>query len=592
MPGRITSRLVLLLALVVLGVWLPRGSALVSTAREAVTVVSAPGVVVGSQPIAATFRLAHRLHDAEAFFVVYPETTSVSGLGAVLSGAQLGYPIGITHAVAVSPHASQMHLVVPDPIPASGCGTSCSGVYPVQLRVASAVSGQTLASVTFAVPYFSTLSGVVPLHLAVGVIAETPAVTASAIEELLARDPSVQVGVSAEGPVGLGALRSLAHAVPLRASLLAPTVGVARACVGALGPLSSFASSVQLARTVVGTASAPLAFATVPTSDELESLRALGIHEVILPASALASASPVLTLSNAVRLGAGVVALGTSAMVSDGLSSVTQPLGAQLLMAELAQVYFEAPSRPGRVLAGLVAVASDARMAAFARGLASLGSLPFLQLSTIDGAMATASSTVVRPNVAAERACPRPLEALRVAARRAAALAEAAPGVRPELTALVLGALAHPEASQLARHAIDRTLDAITVASDQLTLTSARETVPIDITSHLSVPASIRVVLVDTKLRFPEGSTRTVTVASKTVTVPIPVVARTLGTSPLLVRLESPSGQLIGQNVLVVDSTGFSVVGVVLTGSSAALLAVWWVRNRGRRQRGRHAKRS
>lgn len=592
MPGRISRRLVLLVALLLsLGVLWPRGSVLES-AESGVSVLSAPGVLVGSQPIATTIHLARRFHHAEAFFVVYPETTSVSSLGAVLSGAQLGYPLGITHAIAVPSNASELHLAVPDPIPASGCGDACSGVYPVQLRVASAVSGQTLAAVTFAVPYFSTLSGVVPLRLAVGVIAETPSVTPSAVEELLARDPSVEVGVSAQGPTGLGAVRALAHAVPLRASLLAPAVGIPRACVGALGSLSTFSASVALARSVVGRVDAPLVFTTEPSSSELRSLRTLGVHEVVLPASALASASPVLTLSHAVRLGSGVVALGTSTLVDQGLGSITQPLGMQRLTAELAQVYFEAPSISGRVLAGVVASSSDAGMAALARGLTGLGALPFLQLSTIDAAMLSASSTVVRPNVPAQGVCPKPSGSLAVAARRAAALAAAAPGVRSELATLVLGALARPEAAQEARRGLDRVLDAITVASDQLTLTSARETVPIDLTSHLGVFARVRVVLVDTKLRFPKGNARVVAVAAKTVTVAIPVLARTLGTSPLEVRLESPSGQLIGQKVVVVDSTGFSVVGVVLTGSSAALLAVWWVRNRGRRRRGRHAKRS
>jgi hypothetical protein len=67
----------------------------------------------------------------------------------------------------------------------------------------------------------------------------------------------------------------------------------------------------------------------------------------------------------------------------------------------------------------------------------------------------------------------------------------------------------------------------------------------------------------------------------------IPVVVRTPGAFPLLLQVETPSGQILATSSDTVRSTAIGEVAVVLMVGAALFLAVWWVRNarHGRRAR-------
>jgi len=563
-----------------------------SAARvPALALARPPGVLLGAKPLSASASLRGRVSHAEAFFVVYGATTSLSALEAAVVHGQLGSPLAITRAVALAPGARSIRLAVPDPIPSSGCQTACSGVYPVQLRVASSQTGQTLASITFAVPYLSQTTGIVPVGVAAATVVSVPGVGPASLATLLARDPQAAVAIAATRPGALAAVRSLAGSVPRRSLLLAPYAELPAGCFGALGPLTGVGQALGLGSELTGAGLGAAVFTSTPTEDGLRSAAARASLGVLVPAGGLAAAAPVLSLTQPVVLGNGVRVLGISQLLSAQLAQASSPGAAQLLDAELAQIYFEAPSVAGRVLALAVPVGSDRQVAALAHSIAALDELPFVDSEGVQAALTAPAARLRRLAEPGRAACAPVGRALRSAAARLGALAAAAPSLAPAASATLLGALAAPSARALALAEARSLLSDLSISSDQLTLTSAHETVPIGLSSRVGAPATVRIVLADSKLRFPGGATRLVTITGRTTTIAVPVQARTLGTSPLTVRLESPSGSLIATKVIVVDSTGFSVVGVVLTASALALLGWWWARNLLRRPRGRHAQR-
>jgi hypothetical protein len=134
-------------------------------------------------------------------------------------------------------------------------------------------------------------------------------------------------------------------------------------------------------------------------------------------------------------------------------------------------------------------------------------------------------------------------------------------------------------------------LSLVQVASRTITITARSASIPITITS--AAPYSLRgsLSLTSSKLEFPRGHTRAVTIDHVTNSTRVDVLARTSGDLPLELTLTSPNGVLvIARGRLTVRSTATSVVGIALTALAVLVLAAWWARTwrRSRReQRGR-----
>ena len=66
------------------------------------------------------------------------------------------------------------------------------------------------------------------------------------------------------------------------------------------------------------------------------------------------------------------------------------------------------------------------------------------------------------------------------------------------------------------------------------------------------------------------------------------MLARTSGSFPITVTMQSPDGSLIvGRTRLTVRSTAASGLGLILSGAAGAFLLLWWARHvlKGRRAR-------
>ena len=136
---------------------------------------------------------------------------------------------------------------------------------------------------------------------------------------------------------------------------------------------------------------------------------------------------------------------------------------------------------------------------------------------------------------------------------------------------------------------IDAQLDAVDMPEGRsITLTSREGEIPVTFQNHTGHPLKVVVKLQSDKLEFPGGTTRVLDLTRLNTTERFPVVARTSGTFPIRIVLESPDGKLtIGRARMTVRSTATSGLGVVISTGAVLFLALWWGRHtvKGRRAR-------
>jgi len=346
-------------------------------------------------------------------------------------------------------------------------------------------------------------------------------------------------------------------------------------------------------------------------------LAADGFGQVVLPAGDLSSAPAEGSTTQPFPLG-GVRGSGVTAMASDDdlaarfTSDPGNPvLAAHQLVAELAQLYYEQPNliTPRAVLA--VAPTGWAVDPAFVDAL----------LGALDGnpivlAQTTSQVFGLFPQPAPCRTTCRltgavtgglPVGAIRVQRVRVNGFADAAVGVRPlaqQLGDLVLGgeaqALRSPQQAAVVANAglaVDAQLGQLAIQGDKtVTLTASSGLVPVTVASGASYPMTATLVLGSDKLLFPNGQsqwakTGVVLAPHHQNVVYVRVRARAAGVFRLDVSLRSPDGSLrLATGELSVRSTPSSVVGLVLTGASVLVLAVWWFRTSVRRRAARRAE--
>ena len=137
---------------------------------------------------------------------------------------------------------------------------------------------------------------------------------------------------------------------------------------------------------------------------------------------------------------------------------------------------------------------------------------------------------------------------------------------------------------------IDEQLGGIVMPQNRsITLTARRGEIPVTFQNHTGHPVKVVVHMESDKLDFPGGSRLQIDLTRLNTTHRFPVVARTSGTFPIRITLESPDGDLIvGRARLTVRSTATSGVGLAISVGAALFLAVWWGRHA---LKGRRAKR-
>jgi hypothetical protein len=127
-----------------------------------------------------------------------------------------------------------------------------------------------------------------------------------------------------------------------------------------------------------------------------------------------------------------------------------------------------------------------------------------------------------------------------------------------------------------ARESVRATVDDLaldTVAS--VTLTSDSGGIPVTVTNQGPHSLRFSVQLVSTRIRE-EPATPVELAPGETQTLRLPASLRSTGRFPVHVLMVSPSGRMIGEATLVVRSTAYNRIALLITiGAALALLLVW-----------------
>jgi hypothetical protein len=102
--------------------------------------------------------------------------------------------------------------------------------------------------------------------------------------------------------------------------------------------------------------------------------------------------------------------------------------------------------------------------------------------------------------------------------------------------------------------------------------------IPVTIRNLAGYRVRIRVVLLSPRLEFLEGDSRKVVLDRRVQVFTFPVRAQTTGRFPVAVRLETLRGALIAESQIVVRSTAYNLLALVITLGAALFLAAWWGR--------------
>lgn len=120
------------------------------------------------------------------------------------------------------------------------------------------------------------------------------------------------------------------------------------------------------------------------------------------------------------------------------------------------------------------------------------------------------------------------------------------------------------------------------VAADtqqEVTLTASGGRIPIRVTNNSDHDLKVRVELISSRLRFPTGNTRDVSLASgQTKVFVFDAAAQTTGTFPVKVAIETPSGQQMTETAVTVRSTAYNRVALAVTMAAMAVLLYAWAR--------------
>jgi hypothetical protein len=400
------------------------------------------------------------------------------------------------------------------------------------------------------------------------------------------------VPVDASGLVADGLGGELADQVSRGTQLLADQVAHAPVPTGQLGP--------WIATDGLGAAG-------------VAALSTEGYTEVVVPTATTTGAPAVGSTARPFELltagGRTVTALTSNTDLASRFTGTpgNPVLAAHQLVAELAQIYYEAPNDPTARGVAVVAPSSWSDDPTFVQALlGALNGNPFVEADTLAQLFTTLTTdTGCRPGCRLTGAVGTP--ALPVGAIRsqrgridqftAATTGPVARDVSTELGDLVLSAesqdlRAGQQAAVLhnAGAALDAQLSQLVVTGDRtITLTSQRGRVPVTIVSSAPYPVQGALTLTSDKLLFADGTTSWTQAATvlgtHTNVIYVNVQTRTSGQFKVEISLHSPTGGLeLSVGEVSVRSTATSVVGVILSVGALAVLAVWWFRTSRRRR--------
>jgi hypothetical protein len=471
-------------------------------------------------------------------------------------------------------------------------------------------------------------------------VSPTRASDIAKLAQALIANPGVQTSVAAspatvqalEGSDSHGAREAAADITRLAATgpghrfIAEPYVPINLGALSAAGVTTEIKGQTQAANAVMD----PLLHA-LPASDQrsgstwvadgavdaatVDALRSVGASSLVLPDTDLPQAteeshatwSQPFTLSTG--RGAAVTAGVSDAQLSSYFTATPQDpaLAATQLLADLSVIYYELPGAADT--RGVIAIPPsgwepDPRFVATL--LDGLTDNPVVTTATLSEFFSTVpaggndAATMRRlpGDAGAQQIGPTEAAAIVTARKRIAGFdyaVQGQPAVESQLDELLLASESselRPAAQEAGIGALERHLAAllanVQVVGNTVTVTARTASIPITIVSSADFSLRATLTLTSSKLQFPEGASRTVSIDHPTNSTRIEVRARTSGDLPLSYTLSSPDGLLvITRGRLTVRSTATSIVGIVLTLVAAVVLVGWWARtwHRGRRQR-------
>jgi hypothetical protein len=112
-----------------------------------------------------------------------------------------------------------------------------------------------------------------------------------------------------------------------------------------------------------------------------------------------------------------------------------------------------------------------------------------------------------------------------------------------------------------------------------VTLTSNGGPIPVTIRTDADYPMRIRIELHSSRpLEFIGGSSREVTLSRTEQLYTFRVRAQTTGRFPVQIQVKTPIGELITESQIVIRSTAYNQVALIVTIGAALFLAAWWGR--------------
>lgn len=120
-------------------------------------------------------------------------------------------------------------------------------------------------------------------------------------------------------------------------------------------------------------------------------------------------------------------------------------------------------------------------------------------------------------------------------------------------------------------------LQSISTPRRTITLTSRTARIPLSFSNGTGQTVRVKIHLVSNKLVFPDGADQVLELPPRNTTLRFLVEARTSGTFTMRVTLTTADDRFtISTTEMIVRSTVFSSIGVILTVGALAFLAFWW----------------
>jgi hypothetical protein len=342
-----------------------------------------------------------------------------------------------------------------------------------------------------------------------------------------------------------------------------------------------------------------------PPADQLDTLslpslidggsQTLLVGNRFLPAQRFAS-PPTVQLASGDR--SIVTVLPDPDVASLAATQMEDPvLAAHIALGAMAAVWFELPGTPGRGVS-LYFSGDGSLPGTYLRTLVQLvqGS-PWLAAVPASRFASLVPPVTVRqiPVRATRTYDPRLVSGLRDARGVLANFAATAPAeaslvrdLRSSLLPVESGAaLADPSIGERAidsvRARVAKVYRGITIPTSKVTLTSRSGTFPLTLDNRSGTAVTVKLRFVsDRRIQFPGGAERTIEVPGSSRTLAIKVRALTTGRIPIKVLLLSQSEgvppQTIAQRLLVIRSTAYNLVALLITVGAAVFLLAWWGR--------------